>query len=838
MAKPTPPSIPQRWTRRDVLKSGLAASAGALAAQLPAAALAAPLEEPTAAAPAPAAAALAERRQKLDLGWRFRLGNADVAADDLGFGRGQRTFAKALGAAPAARLDYDDSGWEAVELPHDWAVELPFHQDRQLVAHGSKPLGRDYPATSMGWYRNVFTLPAKAAGQRVGVEFDGVFRNAMVFFNGEYVGENFSGYAPFRFDLTDLAAMGGRNALTVRVDATLGEGWFYEGAGLYRHVWLTRTQPLHFAADATAVRSELGEGHRQATVRVTTTARNDRATAARCRLRLALFDAQGRGVGAAHSPLVEVAAWGEAELAANALVAAPVLWSLRAPHLYRAVLALESEGAASDQIEVPFGIRSIRFDADRGFFVNGEPVKLQGTCNHQDHAGVGAALPDRLQSYRIERLQAMGCNAYRTSHNPPTPELLDACDRLGMLVMDETRMMASTPEGLSQLERLIRRDRNHPAVILWSLGNEEPQQGTPIGAQVVAAMKRLAQQLDPTRPVTVAMNGGWGQGVSAVVDVQGFNYGDGGGVAQNAPHLDAFHRAFPRQPTVGTETASTVSTRGIYFNDPARGYVSAYDVNYPSYALSAGVVEDLRGASVPGGRVRLDRLRLPGRAQPLRLALHQLALWHFGHLRVPQGQFLLLPGVVDEAAGAAPVSPLELGRQGGAGDSGVVPHQPGGGRAVSQRPEPGAAKGGTPWARRLAGGVRARRHRGAGRGAGRGGAARPARDHRAGGQAGVAPRPHRAARRRRGLGGGGGRGAGRGRARGADGGEPGALHPQRAGPHPGGGQRRPEQPRARPRHPAQRLQRVVHGAGADAAAGGGGGAARRCGRAGGGGGGT
>ncbi len=284
---------------------------------------------------------------------------------------------------------------------------------------------------------------------------------------------------------------------------------------------------------------------------------------------------------------MEVAAWGEAELAANALVAAPVLWSLRAPHLYRAVLALESEGAASDQIEVPFGIRSIRFDADRGFFVNGEPVKLQGTCNHQDHAGVGAALPDRLQSYRIERLQAMGCNAYRTSHNPPTPELLDACDRLGMLVMDETRMMASTPEGLSQLERLIRRDRNHPAVILWSLGNEEPQQGTPIGAQVVAAMKRLAQQLDPTRPVTVAMNGGWGQGVSAVVDVQGFNYGDGGGVAQNAPHLDAFHRAFPRQPTVGTETASTVSTRGIYFNDPARGYVSAYDVNYPSYALSA-----------------------------------------------------------------------------------------------------------------------------------------------------------------------------------------------------------------------------------------------------------
>src|SRR6185437_15756710 len=164
------------------------------------------------------------------------------------------------------------------------------------------------------------------------------------------------------------------------------------------------------------------------------------------------------------------------------------------------------------------------------------------------HAGVGAALPDRLQSYRIERLQAMGCNAYRTSHNPPTPELLDACDRLGMLVLDETRMMASTPEGLSQLERLIRRDRNHPSVVMWSLGNEEPLQGTEAGGRILASMKRLAKKLDPTRPVTLAMNGGWGRGASLVVDVQGFNYGNGGGSAQTAPHIDDFHRRFPRQP--------------------------------------------------------------------------------------------------------------------------------------------------------------------------------------------------------------------------------------------------------------------------------------------------
>ncbi|HWG38516.1 MAG TPA: beta-galactosidase GalA [Terriglobales bacterium] len=562
-------------TRRQALQAGLALSAAALATPLSsdAATFAVP------AGPAlPAPAALPRRREQLDLGWRFHLGDADDAAADFGLGRNQETFAKTTGAVRAARANFDDRAWSEIELPHDWAVDLPFVEDPALVAHGSKPLGRKYPATSIGWYRRVFQLPGEDAGQRLRLDFDGVFRHAMVFFNNAFLGESFSGYAPFGFDLTDLANPGAENVLVVRADATLGEGWFYEGAGLYRHVWLTRTPPLHFEPDGVAVRSEVRS--RRALVTVAAEVTNAGDAAASVRLAVSVGGIRAR------SAQTEVAPWSTTELTAVAAIANPDLWSLERPHLYQAECGLEGAGGG-DAISIPFGIRGLRFDADQGFFLNNERVELQGTCNHQDHAGVGAALPDRLQSYRIERLQAMGCNAYRTSHNPPTPELLDACDRLGMLVLDETRMMASTPEGLSQLERLIRRDRNHPSVVMWSLGNEEPLQGTEAGGRILASMKRLAKKLDPTRPVTLAMNGGWGRGASLVVDVQGFNYGNGGGSAQTAPHIDDFHRRFPRQPCFGSETASAVSTRGIYANDKERGYVSAYDVNFPGYALNA-----------------------------------------------------------------------------------------------------------------------------------------------------------------------------------------------------------------------------------------------------------
>ena len=527
-------------------------------------------------------------RLLLDFGWHFHLGHADDPDLDFGFGKLAReaTFAKSVDFYPVAGLRFDDTAWRSIDLPHDWAVELPFKNAPDLPERGAKPLGREFPDTSIGWYRRVFDIPASGTEKRVAVEFDGVFRNAMVISNGHYLGENFSGYSPFRFDLTDFLAAGGKNVLTIRVDATLGEGWFYEGAGVYRHVWLTRTNPLHVAPEGTFVTSQVRGG--TATILVSTEVDNEGSGDSVCGVTSRVLDAGGNAVAWARPKPALISAGASHRFEAQCFLDHPLFWSLEEPHLYRLITTVESGADLADRTETPFGIRTIHFDATKGFFLNDKRIEIKGTCNHQDHAGLGTALPDRIQSYRIERLKEMGSNAYRTSHNPPTPELLDACDRLGMLVMDETRMMSSSPEGLSQLERMIRRDRNHPSVVIWSLGNEEPDQGTPRGARIIASMKRLVRRLDPTRPVTLAMNGRWGEGASRVVDVQGFNYGGMGGEGGRhiATNIDDFHKRFPEQPTIGTETASVYSTRGIYANDKAKGYVSAYDVNYPSYTTS------------------------------------------------------------------------------------------------------------------------------------------------------------------------------------------------------------------------------------------------------------
>ena len=226
-------------------------------------------------------------------------------------------------------------------------------------------------------------------------------------------------------------------------------------------------------------------------------------------------------------------------------------------------------GNLVDRCETLFGIRSVKFDAEKGFFLNGKPVKLKGTCNHQDHAGVGAALPDALQYYRVRKLQEMGCNSYRTSHNPPTSELLDACDELGMLVFDETRMMSSNPEGLSQFTNLVRRDRNHPSVFMWSMGNEEGQANTDKGLNILTAMKAVAAKYDGSRPVSIAPIRAIGVGGLVECDVMGYNYMD--------PGAEAYHKAHPDKPVVGTETVSAVGTRGIYVTDFDKGFVGSYD---------------------------------------------------------------------------------------------------------------------------------------------------------------------------------------------------------------------------------------------------------------------
>jgi beta-galactosidase len=529
-----------------------------------------------------ATAAQARRRERLEH-WRFHLGHAADVDKDFGFGRDQRTFAKAGQSAPAAMPHFDDGAWPEVTVPHDWAVALPFAQAPAMkdsdrgAAHGFKAIGREFPQNSIGWYRTAISVTAADRGRRIWLEFDGVFRDAIVFVNGYDVARNESGYAPFSVAIDDfLDYDGGPNVITVRADATLGEGWFYEGAGIYRDVDLVRADPVHVPQWGTFVRSELvADG---ALVRVSTEVVNSSDVPATGLLRQQVIRPDG-GLIAATSETPLILAPGETRTFEQQwIIHAPQLWSLERRNLY----VLRSEvhvGGGIDATDTRFGIRTIRFDPEQGFFLNEKRVKLLGTCNHQDHAGVGAGIPGELHRWRVARLQEMGSNAWRSAHNAPATALLDACDEMGMLMICEQRINSGSPEAVAQLERMIRRDRNHPCVILWSLGNEEPHQATQRGARINAELQNHVSRLDPTRPTTFAMDQGWDTGVGRVVPVLGFNY--------RTNQMEAYHARHPDQPIIGTETASTVATRGEYANDAARHIVRAYDTEHPWWATTA-----------------------------------------------------------------------------------------------------------------------------------------------------------------------------------------------------------------------------------------------------------
>jgi beta-galactosidase len=561
-------------SRRDLLKSSLLAPAVVAAhgmtpmsaAMQVAGEASGPLS--TSTAPKTQIQGAGRERLLLDFGWRFHLGNANDPEKDFGFGGGRAgNFQKTGNFLPAGAMAFDDGAWRGVDLPHDWAIELPFQNDPALQSKGYYPLGRNYPATSVGWYRRVLEIPAADAGKRITLEFDGSYRETMVVFNNFYIGRHSGGYDPFTFDVTDFANPGGRNVLLVRVDATSSDGWFYEGAGLYRHVWLVKTSPVHVKQWGTFVSAEVRAG--EAALSIRTELENHGKTAQSARVVSTILDPSGKEVGKATTAPISIAEGAEQTFQQEIAVSRPELWSLEERNLYKLVTEVRAGGEAVDRCETTFGIRSIKFDAEKGLFLNGKSIKLKGTCNHQDHAGLGAALPDSVQQYRVRKLKEMGCNAYRTSHNPPTPELLDACDEQGILVFDETRMMSSNPEGLNQFADLVRRDRNRPSVFMWSMGNEEGQANGEKGTLILTAMKAVAEKHDGSRPVSIAPTGAIGTGGLAVCDVVGYNYMD--------PGAEEYHKAHPEKPVMGTETVSAVGTRGIYITDPAKGYVGSYD---------------------------------------------------------------------------------------------------------------------------------------------------------------------------------------------------------------------------------------------------------------------
>jgi beta-galactosidase len=314
-----------------------------------------------------------------------------------------------------------------------------------------------------------------------------------------------------------------------------------------------------------------------ATLSLTTVVQNEGRSAENCSVRWQIVDAAGKTLATAEAPPQSIPADGSASFTTTANLANPALWSPETPNLHIAVVTIESAGKPRDAERITFGIRDIRWDADKGFLLNGKRVEIKGTCNHQDHAGVGAALPDRLQWYRLAILKEMGGNAVRTSHNLPTPEWVEACDRMGMMMMCETRLMNSNPEGMAQLEVMIKRFRNSPSIILWSMGNEEwIMMFQPQGVRVIDDMIARSHELDPTRLCTAAVNDAFGTHFPERLDVMGFNY--------NLKVIDDWRRKHPKVPCVGTETASTVSTRGIYSTDTLRNWVSAYDLNHTDWS--------------------------------------------------------------------------------------------------------------------------------------------------------------------------------------------------------------------------------------------------------------
>ncbi|MCF6129653.1 DUF4982 domain-containing protein [Flavobacterium sp. AS60] len=523
----------------------------------------------------------AQKKINLDEGWKFHLGNSANPDKDFDYGNKLLLHKSNVFETTIISPKFVDSTWTKVDVPHDWVVALPFVKSatHEMDSHGYKPVGGLYPETSIGWYRKHFSVDKKDEGKRFEIQFDGVYRNAAVWVNGFYVGTNFSGYVGKSYDITDYMNFENENVIVVRVDATQSEGWFYEGAGIYRHVWLNIRNNVHIPEDGVFVYSTVNG--KNASVTIETEVENKNLTSSKGTIYSYVTDRNGKQIAKTSEQNFTLSVNGKTTVKQKITLNNANLWSLENPYLYKVVSVVKQDNQIVDKKKVNFGIKTVRFDANEGFFLNGKHIKIQGTNNHQDHAGLGSALPDFMQYYRIKLLKEMGSNAYRTSHNAPTPELLEACDSLGMLVLDEQRLLNSSPEYVDQFQRLLRRDRNHPSVFLWSIGNEEQNiQGNEYGKRIAQSLLAIQKKLDPSRTSTYAADmGNDFKGVNEVIPIRGFNY------RQFA--VADYHRDHPNQPLLGTEMGSTVTTRGIYEKDEIKAYVPDQDITAPWWASKA-----------------------------------------------------------------------------------------------------------------------------------------------------------------------------------------------------------------------------------------------------------
>ena len=499
------------------------------------------------------AMAPAQQRTKLDDGWKFSLGNAADPQKD--FGRGTEYFnyltkAHSIHNQGPYTETFDDSAWQEVRLPHDWATTLPY-DSLASHSHGYKTVGWKYPESSVGWYRRHITIPAEKEGRHFALRFDGIFRDANVWFNGIWMGSEPSGYAVQTYDITPYINFGGDNVICVRADASLEEGWFYEGAGIYRNVWLEETGPVHPLPGG--IWTEFGGSMLSIYVELV----NDSHKARHENLNFRLLDRSGQAVWEHRYAIHLLPQRSSVPYPIQTELDNPHLWSPDAPYLYTLETII-----GDDVYLTPVGLRTAKFTAEEGFLLNGKKFTLKGVNLHQDHAGVGAALPDGLIEWRIRELQKYGVNAIRCSHNPASPALLDICDRLGVLVIDENRLMGVNDYHQRELENMVRWGRAHPSVILWSVGNEEWGLENDVrGKRIVQQMQDFVHKLDPTRQTTAANAGG--ATLIEGLQVQGYNY-----IVQN--DIDGRHQRHPEWIIYGSEETTGCGTRGVYFPEEGR----------------------------------------------------------------------------------------------------------------------------------------------------------------------------------------------------------------------------------------------------------------------------
>ncbi len=568
-------------------------------------------------APAWLSAAEAPRtRDSFNAGWRFSRGDPLSVGESLSYERIKdwvlptgddllnytmshrvRPDGSPGGLVAYARSDFNDTGWRSLNLPHDWGIEGPFQQEL------SGDTGK-LPWFGVGWYRKKFTLPAADAGRQIFLDVDGAMAYALVWCNGQFVGGWPYGYSSWHLDLTSSLKPGAENVIAIRLDNPRESSRWYPGGGIYRNVWLVKTTPVHVAQWGVSVTTPV-VSRESATVDAAVVLENNTAARAEVSVAVRLFAAgteghpAGEPVAISTPQNVRIEPGRPVQSAHTLIVTAPQLWSLKERHRYVAETTVTQDGQMLDRVETPFGIRSIAFTANDGFLLNGERVPLNGVCDHHDLGALGAALNVRALERQLEILQAMGCNAIRTSHNPPAPELLELCDRMGFVVMveafdcwrlgkkhdDYSRIFNDWHE--KDLRAMVRRDRNHPSVVQWSIGNEIREQNEPDGWRLAAHLAGIVREEDRTRPVVAGLNNiqsGY-NGFQTVVDIVGYNY--------KPAEYAKLRAAHPHLPLMGSETASCISSRGEYFfpvkedKDAGRAdfQVSSYDLYAPRWAM-------------------------------------------------------------------------------------------------------------------------------------------------------------------------------------------------------------------------------------------------------------